>query len=283
MIKNRIKIWSFCLLTVFTISVFSACNSHGTNSGNGSFSAEPSSVAESGEENSSTSHEEETEMGLSEFKLIKEEFEGKRVVVYGDSISAKATLSAGENDYVEMLGASLGFTYERFAVSGSLISYVAAVENDRQSGSKIVLAHEESNQKADYAIIFYGTNDFARNVPLGSATDCPERVSDVKTYCGGFNFLVGNLRKNNSDLKILILTPMKRFDRSMFNANGDYLKDFAETAEKMGEVLECRVINLFSLFDESNFQKNSVNTSDGLHPSQEGHKVLAEYLLKLDQ
>lgn len=90
----------------------------------------------------------------------------------------------------------------------------------------------------DYVILFWGTNDYAADIPLGTITD-----NDGTTFLGAINKTVTNLLTAYPNLKILIVTPFWRprilagdgKESDTFpNGNGDFLIDFADALIERG-------------------------------------------------
>lgn len=217
-----------------------------------------------------------------EFKLDRGYFYGKKVIFYGDSISAKVGVSGAGKDYIDNLKAALGCNSSVVSEGGALFTHWTAKGYNRKSAAEFIVGNAENNATADYAVLFFGTNDFARRVAFGTRQDDPAALDDVKTFRGAIKFCVKNLRKDNPNLKILLLTPLIRTDRTLTNDIGNKLEDYGAVIEEMAEVLSCRAINLYGLFTEKDMQSGSKYTSDGLHPNAAGHKVISDYLLSKD-
>lgn len=84
----------------------------------------------------------------------------------------------------------------------------------------------------DYVILFWGTNDYAADIPLGTTSD-----NTGTTFLGAINKTVVNLLTAYPNLKILVVTPFWRprilsgdgKDSDNFpNNNGDFLIDFCD-------------------------------------------------------
>lgn len=221
---------------------------------------------------------------LSNFKITKEYFEGKKVVFYGDSITIGLGIDFvnGEKRYCDILADNLGFNFKNFAQSGSKLTK-DRMEVFLKAGVSVMKTNEEHNKEADYAIIAYGTNDFSTydgSTLIGNKTDNPQYVSEINSFYGGIRMAVNMLRGQNPDIKILFLTPIYR--TLLINRNGESLVDFGKAIENLAEELDYRVINMFSVFNETNFYNESQYSEDGLHPNILGHAKMAEYVLGYD-
>lgn len=217
-------------------------------------------------------------------RLTREYMQGKKVVVYGDSISARANLESNDKDYVELLTEGLGFSLSRLSLRASRITQVLPTSTTVRSGVDLISSNQSANSQADVAIIAYGTNDYTSNVPIGSDNDSFQRWQDVSTFKGAINYAVRTLRAHNPKMRIIILTPIFRGDRTNANGIGLTLLDYRNTILEMAEKDHYRAIEMYydAGFTLANFYKGSPLTSDGLHPNAAGHEVMANHLLSVD-
>lgn len=177
-----------------------------------------------GEEAEPESNGEEAQMELS---FSADCFIGKRVVVYGDSITYGVGASEKSKTYIDRLSKQIGFSYENFAVSGSLLTYVNAMEDGRVSGVQIIAERKEYNQKSDFAIILYGANDSTHRVPSSTGYETkPTRLDEVYTFKQGIEFAVNTLRERNEDITIIFFTPILRTDNNGLSV--ETLKKYSE-------------------------------------------------------
>lgn len=216
-------------------------------------------------------------------------WEGKKVVVLGDSITAGAAASAEENVYHQHLKNMLNL--------GELIAY-------GEGGTRIarqMKASEEPNfdrdfneradamdTNADLAIVFGGTNDFGHgDAPLGKLGD-----TTVYTFYGACRCLFEKLA-DRYDNKLVVITPMHRFGEDNVLGEGNKavpsvpLKEYVEAVVKTAEAMHLNVLNFWE-DDELNVHigdHQKYFAPDGLHPNDDGHRLiaekLAEYLISL--
>lgn len=234
---------------------------------------------------------------LADFKLTREFFMDKKVVIYGDSITVESSKSSfieiGQKNWVDYLQTSLGFEkIDNYAVSGTVLTHsvskapMGSTPENRISGVRYMEQNARWNAQADYAFIAYGTNDFAVSAGMGNNTDDPASYLETNTFRGAVNLAVKTLRDQNPDIKILFLTPIFRSNWSKINpANGAgfTLKEYCEAIMDMANTLEYRAVDMYTdIFGWDNFQAGKDYTNDGLHPNALGHKVMSAYLLSLD-
>lgn len=231
------------------------------------------------------------------FRLVREEFQGKNVVIYGDSITVETSKSLwieeGGKNWVDYLQSALGFNkLGNFAASGTFLTHSmsnvpagSAIE-DRLSGVHYIAQHAAENARADYAFIAYGTNDFAASTPMGTAEDDFSSYVEADTFCGSVRLAVETLREQNPDIQILFLTPIFRSNWSKLNPEngvGFSLREYCQAILDMSEALEYRAVNMYDdIFGWDNYIAGEGLTPDGLHPNGMGHRMMAMYLLDLD-
>ena len=127
-------------------------------------------------------------------------------------------------------------------------------------------------EEVDYVTIFYGTNDWASNTPIGENTDL---TSDGSTFKGSINYAVKRLLEAYPHLKILFVTPTWR---ARF-VNGDGLesdtnpnsigKYLIEYVDAIKEVAALNKIPTLDMYRNSGINKYNYTLyfTDGLHPT----------------
>lgn len=233
------------------------------------------------------------EKSLTDFKLTKADFEGKKVVVYGDSITVPASKTkhiSGDN-YIDIIAKRLNFaTYWNYALGGTSAMHsvsiipLGAAKEDLQSGSRYVTENVDTDSIADYAIIMYGSNDWWLDGQVGSVDDHPATYRETNTFLGGIRFMIETLRAQNPKIKVLCFTNLWNDGLGTDLRNprtGLSITEFNDALYELADELEYRIIDLFPVFNADNFTKGkSPYTSDGIHPTELGHSVLADYILK---
>ena len=130
--------------------------------------------------------------------------------------------------------------------------------------------------EADAIVVFGGTNDYGH----GDAKMGDIDSYDIYTFCGGVNKLIDSLKTNYPDSKIIFMTPLKRGreNEDTPNINGYILKDYVDSIIKVCEKHNIPYIDLFrsGIIDP----KDEELLPDGLHPSDKGHILMADYISK---
>lgn len=195
-----------------------------------------------------------------------------KLVIYGDSIS---TMNYDCGGYGRFLGEMLDCKITNHAISGSGLG-----KNTPCSMVSVIDNPENLHSDADIIIVWHGTNDWYWGTPVqGDGNDC---------YDGGLRYVIEKLRNNSPDADIICMTPIFRLQapdecdeccEAYDNPNkiGFTLKDYIDTLLEMSGKLCFPVVDLRTL---TNF--NAYNAykylPDNIHPSEEGHKRIANIL-----
>ncbi|MBP3692250.1 MAG: SGNH/GDSL hydrolase family protein [Clostridia bacterium] len=142
---------------------------------------------------------------------------------------------------------------------------------------------DKMDDDADAVVVFGGTNDYGHgNAPIGCFAD---RTPD--TFYGACHYLFSNLIRKYIGKPIVVMTPLHRSNE--FNNNNYYheqhsrkLKDYVAIIREVAEYYGLPVLDLYK---ECTFQPEIQEIKDkfmpdGLHPNNEGHKILADMLKK---
>lgn len=212
------------------------------------------------------------------------DLKGKTVNFLGDSITFGALASDPSLGYVELLRKELEIgKVVNSSIPGARIGeYVG--EDPRNLNRPFCMTFEEMPNDADLVIVFGGTNDFGiGNAPLGTFES-----RDKKTFKGALDYLMSGLKEKYPGIPIVFMTPLKRRNMDIPNEfNGAVLKDYVDAIKERAAYYSFKVFDLFASDKipggEEGYKK--LITEDGLHPNNEGHRVLAdvvkEYLNKL--
>ena len=132
----------------------------------------------------------------------------------------------------------------------------------------------EMDPDADIIVVFGGTNDHGHgDAPMGTETD---RTPD--TFIGACHFLFSRLPNQFPGAIIVVLTPLHRMGENIPKGERgwllrDYVRVIRDTAAFYG-------LPLLDLFETSVIRANGPEiaaklTTDGLHPNDLGHEILA--------
>ena len=135
----------------------------------------------------------------------------------------------------------------------------------------------DMDHNADMIVVFGGTNDFGHgDAPMGSKED-----KSVYTFYGAVQSLYTSIRTCYDNSQVVILTPLHRF-RPEEDSMDPRLEEYVNVIRELA--LENR-FHLLDLYNDSKIHPCLENARatlvpDGLHPNDEGHKILAEELLE---
>lgn len=134
---------------------------------------------------------------------------------------------------------------------------------------------------ADAVVVFGGTNDYGHgSAPIGGFSD---RTPD--TFYGACHYLFSGLVKKYLGKTIVIMTPLHRYGENVaarlpLKAPYYNLKGYVDIIREVAEYYSLPVLDLFAV---SGLQPEITEIKekympDGLHPSDEGNRVIATKL-----
>lgn len=201
----------------------------------------------------------------------------KTILFLGDSITEGAVTNDDKNRYVNVVGALSGANVVNYGVGGTRIA--------RQKDGNIIynydfnLRVEIMQDQADYVVVFGGINDYAHGTaPLGNESD-----QTVFTFFGAVKVLFSKLKIKYSKAKILVVLPLNSTMVGLQEIKQGIkvtLPQYREVLNKVAKENGFNVLNLSNikelnpLIDES----NEKYFYDGLHPNDEGHKLLGKLI-----
>lgn len=198
----------------------------------------------------------------------------------GDSITQGVGASCIENRFTDVLEREFELKKaNNYGISGARIArqkIFTGVPSDRDYCMR---AHE-IDENADAVVVFGGTNDFGHGqAPIGLPTDrTPE------TFYGACHYMMNVLLERFVGKPVLILTPLHRDDEDNPKGSGSFkAEDVAPLREYrriLMEVAQHYALPVLDLYAVSGIQPENETCKqrllpDGLHPSDEGHRLLA--------
>ena len=217
-------------------------------------------------------------------------FAGKNICAIGDSITNGFNTTKTYGDFLaEMLDAN----FTEYGDNGSTIANGSYPMCDRVA---------DITGDYDLIFIFGGTNDYALyNRALGtmfesgSATKTP--TTDKNTFYGALNVLFSTILDDHPTADIYVITPLHRgifYNQenrvdTMPNSADLYLSDYVEAIKVSAEFYSIPVIDLYSIsgmnpniegIETAYFNHSYSGVKDLLHPDVNGHKRIAEVILR---
>ncbi|MDD3204557.1 MAG: GDSL-type esterase/lipase family protein [Lachnospiraceae bacterium] len=192
---------------------------------------------------------------------------GLLIDVIGDSITYGNGTTSQDATYGSILGKMFQARVKNYGINGTTLAGYAS--------TPFVFRYNVMDTNANMIIVFGGTNDFYLNVPIGTMGD-----TTPGTFYGGLNVLMYGLKTKYPNAQLVFLTPLKRtFLLSWNQTNGvnATLQNYRDAILAMGNAYGIKVIDLFPA-KELDFTNRPEYMPDGLHLSDMGHQVLAEYI-----
>jgi lysophospholipase L1-like esterase len=206
----------------------------------------------------------------------------KKINFLGDSITEGFGVSCSEHIYLNLLKKDVPLAAARnYGVGGTRIAAQKVPTNpewDRDFISRV----DEMDKNADIVVVFGGTNDFGRgDAPIGSFSD-----RTAYTFYGACHILMEKLVDRYPHSTIVFMTPLHRDNEN--NPRGDGFKEagiavLSIYVDIIKEVARYYSISVLDLFATSGIQPcvpiiKKLYCPDGLHPNDEGQKIIAARL-----
>ena len=194
---------------------------------------------------------------------IQGRFRTKKYVAVGDSI----TVGFVTKPYASIVGEKLNMNIVNMGISGS------AIAKNGISPDSIVDRINTVPTDADLISIFAGTNDFGGNSFSGNYGS-----TEKNTMYGAMKTILEYLLQNYPKAQIFWITPLPR--ETMMNENGVglILEDYRNIITDMCNEYGVPVLDLThdGSINPRIASHIALYATDGLHPLQNGHNILAE-------
>lgn len=194
----------------------------------------------------------------------------------GDSITEGAGASSCEKRYTTIVCDRVGARENNFGRGGTRIAPQIQKAGDPY-GEHFLLRAKAMPKDADFTFVMGGTNDYGHgDAALDAAQD---------TFCAAFAELARYMHDNFGTEKVCFIVPLPRYDQD--NPYGDGSKKRPQgplsayiAAEKtILEKFGLPYLDLSDVFPVPESADSTAFTVDGLHPNDEGHRLIAERLV----
>lgn len=233
-------------------------------------------------------------------KTVNSQWQGKRVAFLGDSMTDK------RNDrttyvYWEYLKELLGIEPFVYGINGNQWNGIY---------NQAVKLHEEKEMSVDAILIFAGTNDYNKGIPIGEFFSEETKLINYNgnqvmrkyrtpivtdsTFCGRINKVMSYLKNNFPQQQIIILTPIHRGfaqfneknvqpDENYANTQGLYINTYINVLKQAASNWAVPLIDLYSIsglfpLADAQIQYFSNKDTDKLHPNALGNYRIAKTL-----
>lgn len=208
------------------------------------------------------------------------ELKGKNVFFLGDSITHGDGVSSTDKSYVSVFAKISGAKVKNYGVSGTRIARQTVKSGDL-SDRDFVMRVDEMDSDADIIVVFGGTNDFGH----GDARIGEFDSRDEYTFYGAMHCLCIKLLNKYPDAEIVFMTPLHREDEEAEKKENGIpveipLSGYVSIIKEVSGYYGLRVLDLFNM---SGIQPKievikKKYVPDGVHPSDEGARRIAERL-----
>lgn len=212
--------------------------------------------------------------------------ENKKIVFLGDSITEGVGVLNSNNRFVDRIAAQTGAICKNFGISGTRIARQTIPSETERNDKDFISRVGDLDEDADIVIVFGGTNDWGH----GDAKFGTFESRDIYTFYGALHTLYTMLIEKYPESQIVVITPLHRSrpdellpitDREHANKSL-LLKDYINAIREVAEYYSIPVLDLFKT---SGIQPaipiiKEKYVPDGLHPNDEGHKILANKIIK---
>lgn len=214
------------------------------------------------------------------------DLKGLKINFLGDSITEGVGVSSPEKLYHAILKREAGLKEARnYGISATRYAlqtgWPERPKDDYVDVNSFSERFHKMDDDADVVVVFGGTNDYGHgDAPIGTFADrTPE------TFYGACHYLYSGLIKKYLGKEIVIMTPLHRTgeDSKSGSAKPREYGTLKEYVSIIREVAEYYSLPVLDLYKESGLQPSIQEIKDsfipdGLHPNDEGHKVIARKL-----
>lgn len=201
-------------------------------------------------------------------------FFGKKGNFLGDSITwGYSPVDDGsqlDNPFPTLVGETLGLlTVNNYGSSGSTIGDLDGAGANNPMCERYI----SMDATADFTFILGGTNDYAKNIPLGTISD-----NVNTTFYGALNILINGLLDMYPTQTIVLATPLHRQGDTVVNSLGLTLLDYVNAIISIGKKYGIAVLDLYATsgFYPDNATNYNAICPDGRHPNDAGHIKLKD-------
>jgi lysophospholipase L1-like esterase len=190
------------------------------------------------------------------------------LIVLGDSITQGYLANV---PYVNYISANNLTLIKNYGISQSTIS------NGTNASDPMCVRYSDMTNDADYVFVMGGTNDFIHSVEIGT-----NESTDVSTFKGALNVLIEGLINKYPSSKIAFSTPIPtKYNNVQLESNlKKYVAAIIEICQKWSipclNLFACSRINPNNATILNNYFKN--DTTQGIHPDENGQRVISEVI-----
>ena len=203
-----------------------------------------------------------------------------KLLFLGDSITCGVLVQEG---FVDLVAKELRCEVKNYGKSGTRIAKQMSSSDDFSFDENFLMRAKTMDKNADFVIVFGGTNDYGHgDAVMGKLGEKKET-----TFLGALQLLFEYLQMQYGKEKLCFILPLPRFD--MNNIYGEQgikltknypslysLQAYIQAEKTFFESQGVNYLDLSLVFTEPNTAKESGLFVDGIHPNQQGHRLIAK-------
>lgn len=200
-----------------------------------------------------------------------------KMFAVGDSITAGYIHYTEGIHWWETVGRALGYEVTPGAQSGAGISYFTSGKNACK------YAHDVDFSPYNVAVFAFGTNDYGNNIPIGTFADQYTYSEDSsQTFYACLKYIIETVKTKNPKCTLIFSLPINRIRGTVANRYAyGYQNGVGKTLDDYCEaIVYCCNHYCVPYLDHRKgaFDLYSLSTllEDGLHPTDDGYKVLGQ-------
>ena len=199
----------------------------------------------------------------------------------GDSITQGVGASEEEKRYTDRFRVMTGAEVYNYGISGTRIAKQQKYPGYEwkpawDDNDFIYRLEKEMEEGADVIVIFGGTNDYGHgNAPFGEEND-----REPDSFIGACHYLFANTVIKYPEARHIVMTPLHREGEDTPNSRGKVLSDYVKAIKDIAGTYGFDILDLFEKcpIDPRDADNKEKYAPDGLHPSDEGHEMVAGML-----
>lgn len=204
------------------------------------------------------------------------ELYNRKVAVLGDSITQGVGTTGPDALYHAILAKKYNWDLYADGISGTRITPQLKPSEEPRFDLDFIGRVKDMPTDAEIVVFFGGTNDYGHgDAPFGCWGD-----TTPDTFCGACHYFMKSLLQHNPDAVYCIMTPLHRLTEDELTLNNRPLADYVDIIRRTAEFFALPVLDLYKM---SGLQPRVPEilekyVPDGLHPNDEGQKILAARL-----